>query len=437
MKTYLRLLGLLLPALVLTSCLEETCDAQLTFIGYEPVVVSEVEFRVDIAATDPLAEVCEPSGFYIYDQYLMVVDRNKGLHIIDNSEPTAPNPVSFLPVGGAVGLAVRNNILYINNYTDLLAFDLSSPRAPQMISRTEDVFQPYGIFTNDLGNQGLIVDYIETEQVRFIDCTDPRGRSNVFWDGDIAFVNRASNDFAIATSESSSGNNTGGGEQVGIGGSLARFTIANGTLYAVDESQLKTFGLANPSEPDFQGNVQLDWGVETIFPSGDELYIGTNTGMHIMNIDDPLNPILLATMEHVRACDPVVVNDGLAYVTLRGGTFCGGFTNQLEIVDVSNPSNPERLETYPMQGPVGLSVSDSKLFVCEPDYSFKVYDLQENGMLGELLTTDDELMHGRDVIGLPWLDQLIVIGTEGVEQLAYDERGNLSKLSKIEICTDL
>jgi len=444
MKTLQRIFPLLLLAVLLSSCLEERCESQLTYVAYEPVVVSPVDYRTDIEAEGPRGQICQPSGFYVYGQYLMVTDRNIGLHILDNSDPTSPRPLSFLPVAGAAGLAVRNDILYLNNYTDLVAFSLADPVNPTMLSRTEDVFEIYSVFTNELTVTGIVVDYVETEATRFVDCTNPNFGNDWFFVDNVFFGRPGlrgdlviSAAFDASGGNESSGNFGNGGEQVGIGGSLARFTIANGTLYAVDENQLKTFDLGNPAEPAFQGNIELDWGVETIFPSGDELYIGTNSGMHIYGIDDPLNPVRLSSMEHVRACDPVVVSGGLAYVTLRGGTFCGGFSNQLEIVDVRNPSSPQRLEIYPMEGPAGLSVADGKLFVCNPELSFRVYDLDDDGMLGEQLTVDRELRNAMDVIALPWLDQLITIGSDGVNQLSYAANGTLTGLSHIDICPDI
>ncbi|MEM9837117.1 MAG: hypothetical protein AAF828_11480, partial [Bacteroidota bacterium] len=323
-----------------------------------------------------------------------------------------------------------NDILYINNHVDLLSFTLTNPNAPVMVGRTEDVFEPFGIFTNDLGYEEMIVDYVPTDEVQFIDCTDPRINRNIFWDDGLIFAA----EFDAATSNQSNRNQGSGNEQVGIGGSLARFTITNGTLYAVDESRLKTFNLNNPTLPEFMGNVNLGWGVETIFPHGNEIYIGTNTGMHIYDASEPLSPRRLGSIEHVRSCDPVVVNGDRAYVTLRGGTFCGGFSNQLEVIDVSNPSNPERMQIYPMDGPAGLSVADNKLFIAQPGHDFKIYQLEGNGLRGEELNSLPELKNAIDVIGLPWLDRIITLGSDGVQQFDYSNDGQLERLSLLDVC---
>jgi hypothetical protein len=417
-----------------TSCLQEECDSRVEYIAYEPVLVNADDFRTTIVATDA-RNLCTPSGFYVYGDYLLVVEAKEGLHVFDNSDPTNPRAISFVPVMGAAGLAVRNDILYINNYVDLVSFDISSPTAPVMVGRTEDVFEPYSIFTNDLGYEEMVVDYRETNAVQYLDCTDPRNGRTSFWQDDALFINVA--ETSTFSNDLGSGNNAGGNEQVGIGGSLARFTITNSTLYAVDESRLKAFDLSNASQPVFQGNVQLEWGVETIFPSGNELYIGTNRGMHIYDASDPLNPSHLSSIQHIESCDPVVVSGDRAYVTLRGGSFCGGFDNQLEIYDVRNPSNPNLMLTYPMDGPAGLTVADNKLFICQPGHNLKIYALLENGLRGEELNSVEELNRSMDVIGLDWLNRLIIRSENGIQQMTYNERGQLNLLSELDICAEL
>ncbi len=434
MKPLFRFFSLALVALSLTACLEEKCDVKLEYIAYEPVWVDADVFRAAPIVALPGKDVCHPAGFFVYGDYLLILDRGEGLHILDNSNPATPTPVSFLPISGAAGLAASNNMLYVNHYVDLLSFDISNPERPVLMGRTEDVFEPYSVLTNSIGHQMMVVEYRETDAVEYVDCA--QNRPNRFFRNDMMFVSTA--EMALINTAGAANNvanfNRGAAPAVAIGGSLARFTINNGTLYAVDESKLKTFDLSNPQQPEFVGNVQLSWNVETIFPNGTELYIGTNSGMHIMSVADPLNPVRLASLEHVQACDPVVVEGDRAYVTLRGGGFCGGANNQLEIVDVSNPSRPNRLQIYPMSSPSGLSVGNNKLFLCEPGFRFKVYELDNNGMLGNLLSSDAQLAMANDVIGLHWLNRLVTIGEDGINQVRYENNGALSHLSHIDIC---
>src|SRR5690606_15098541 len=147
-------------------------------------------------------------------------------------------------------------------------------------------------------------------------------------------------------------------------------------------------------------NVNLDWGVETIFPYRDKLFIGTNSGMHILDNSEPANPQLLSSFTHARACDPVVVHENIAYVTLRSGTICGGSVNRLELVDVSNARSPFLIKTYDMQSPAGLSINFPTLYVCESEHGLKVFDVTDKYKVDEHLIAHEKGMEAYDVIYL-------------------------------------
>ena len=124
---------------------------------------------------------------------------------------------------------------------------------------------------------------------------------------------------------------------------MARFTIRDDYLYTVDSYDLKTFDIKDRLNPKITSEVNLGWGIETIFPYGENLFIGAQSGMHIYGLENKEEPNYISSYEHVTSCDPVVVQDSYAYVTLRGGSECMGFNNQLDIVDISNLNKPQAI----------------------------------------------------------------------------------------------
>ena len=436
MKNIFTLTMLALVAIGLSSCLEESCEENRLVQGFAPITVTADSWRSSSFFCGVPQPVCEGTSFYVYEQYLFMMEGTQGLHIFDNSDSNNPVPVTFMEAPGGQGLSVRNNILYMNQYTDLVAFDLSDPTKPALVGRTEDVFEPYSVFAQVLPNDEFVVDWEPTNERRVIDCSSENFSRDVFWDRGIAFT---SNEDALSfdSNRSSTVSTPSGGapETVGTGGSLARFTIANSTLYAVDNNSLKAFDLSNPNQPEYKINIDLGWGIETIFPAGDELYIGSTTGMHIFSIADPLHPERLSTFEHVLSCDPVVVSGDLAYVTLWGGRNCGSVGDQLEIIDVSDPRNPTSLQVTPMSSSHGLGVAEGKLFLCSQWEGFKVFDLDDNGLLGEQLDHVTGI-NARDVIVLPQDNDLIVLGyfQDGIQQFDYDDNGKLTETSRISVC---
>ena len=130
------------------------------------------------------------------------------------------------------------------------------------------------------------------------------------------------------------------------------------------------------------------------------------------------------------SCDPVVVQGDYAFVTLRGGTECQGFSNQLDIIDISDLVRPELFKTYSMINPHGLGVDDNCLFITEGEYGLKMFDISN-------LENIELIKHFEDISSIdviPFMDVLMVIGSDGFHQYNYDcELGEIEYISTIPI----
>jgi hypothetical protein len=212
----------------------------------------------------------------------------------------------------------------------------------------------------------------------------------------------------------------------GKGGSTARFTIAHGHLYTVSNQKLKVFSLDDATDPQISDSVDLGFGIETIFPYEDHLFIGTQTGMKIVDISRAGYPDLISEYNHIFSCDPVVVEGNYAYVTLNSlNSWCGRNANQLEIIDISDLYAPRLIKRYPMEGPLGLGIDGDLLFVC--DNGLKVYDVTNKQGIKLLYKYQ---IKANDVI--PNGNILLVIGNDGLYQYSYNA-GDISLLSKIPV----
>lgn len=234
-------------------------------------------------------------------------------------------------------------------------------------------------------------------------------------------------------SSMASGHSDAGGK----GGSMARFTISGNHLYTVDTHSLKLFELTDAQHPKYlNGKDQaMDSGVETIFTLDTLLFIGAQDGMYIYDIKRPEFPNLLSKTLHVRSCDPVVASGNYAYVTLNTeDTWCGSFTNMLDIYDISNPQNPNLKKSLPLSFPKGLGVDGNKLFVCERTAGIKMFDISDpinpvwTGDLAHI--PEMQNLNTYDVIPLNGI--LLVSATGGFYQLDYTGE-DLKFLSKIEV----
>ncbi|MCA5003939.1 hypothetical protein IPZ78_02095 [Sphingobacterium sp. WQ 366] len=350
---------------------------------------------------------------YIFKDFLFINEPMKGIHIFNNSNPSTPIAVAFLNIPGNVDMAVKDNVLYADSYVDLLTFDLSTPTNPKLLNRIEEVFKnvyQYNYETKSLND--VIVRYVDTVVNR-------------------EYFHKYNPYVSIKTEMVYYNNSNSSGGSYGQGGSMARFTLANEYLYAVDNASLNLFDVSNTSKPSFTKNIKLGWGIETIFPYKNNLFIGSNAGMYIYNIDNAAQPKELSRYEHVRACDPVVVNDDYAFVTLRTGAICAGVVNVLEVVDIKDLTKPKLVKTFQMQNPHGLGLANDVLYICEGKFGFKSFDAKDVNKVGDVQLEHLAQLNSTDVI--PGPKSLIVIGENGVCQYDYSNKAKLKLLSCISV----
>lgn len=401
-KNLLNLLLLTVTILTFSHC-KKSPSAKYEMIQI-PKVISVADMRL-LPVGITKAQAAKKTGkIYIYNDYLFINEPNKGIHIYNNTNPSNPVNISFLQIPGNIDLAVHNNILYADSYIDLLAFDISSINNIRLVKRSPEVFKQF------------LVQYAAGPKVLTYKDTLVNVNTATKNKADAVFISVSAN-----SSYSSSGQ----------GGSMARFTLLNDYLYTVGINDLSLFNVQAAANPTFVKSIKLDWGVETIFPYEQKLFIGTNTGMHIFSAADPANPVKLSTYAHVFACDPVVVQGKYAYVTLRAGTFCRQATNQLEVLDIEDPTKLKQVAFFPMQNPHGLSVSGNNLFLCEGDFGLKSFNITDKNAIGKNLLQHLKNIKSYDVIAGP--KSLIVTGDDGVYQFNYQNRAALNLLSKIKI----
>jgi hypothetical protein len=167
----------------------------------------------------------------------------------------------------------------------------------------------------------------------------------------------------------------------GAGGSTAKFTIAGNYLYVVDHESVKSFDISNPAGPVYKDRTTIGLNIETIFPYGDKLFIGSSSSMYIYSLNNPAKPERLSKADYsIRmACDPVVAKDSTAYATLRSQNTgpCGGAgISALLVFNIKNPNLPIEIKRIFLNSPQGLGVKDSALYVCEREGGLKIFNVK-------------------------------------------------------------
>lgn len=410
---------LLLVSMLLEGC-TDTCETKNVRAYYEPIYTSLEDLRSSVGSEEP-RNLKKLGKLYLKDNYIYINEPGEGLHVINNQNPSNPINVAFINIPGNFSLSAKGNFLYVDSYVDLVVLDISNPESITEVNRLNEIFSDYNSYGFYVDSElGVVTDWklVENVEVYESDCDQifPNYRWGMYADG-ITFASSANLSTSVPTTSA------------GIGGSMATFTIYDNYLYTIDQSDLTIINISNLTTPLVHSKEYIGWGIETLFPYMDKLFIGANNGMYIYDNSNPADPELLTLYQHMTSCDPVVVQGDYAYVTLRSGNTCSGFSNQLEVININDLTNPQLEEVYPMYNPHGLGIDGDALFICDGQAGLKIYDASDIHAIGDNIKAQYANINALDVI--PYNDVLMMIGEDGLFQYDYTDLENIVLLSEI------
>ncbi len=406
---------LVLPlAFFLQGCLKDTC--RNTYKIYMPIIKTLSEVRAEMVSSAP-REIENAGKIYVYGQYIFMNEPQKGIHVINNSNPASPQNIGFINIPGNVDLAVKGSFLYADSYSDIVVFDISNPVNVMPVKFMDNILKNNGYFWGnhtDPDSVKIIAGYSERDTT--VDCETYNRWSNCV---NCFYFDATGNQFSIASAASAAPG--------GRGGSMARFALTNNFLYGVSHTTLHSIDISNPLQPVETNNKNIGWGIETIYPFQDKLFIGSTTGMFIFGTSNPSDPNLLGQFSHARSCDPVVTDGQFAYVTLRSGNACQGFINQMDVVDVTNLSNPSLVKTYEFTNPHGLDKDGNNIFICDGAAGLRILDATDVHNI-----TPIKNITGLDTYDIIALNGIaIVVAKDGLYQFDYSNINDVKQISKI------
>jgi len=423
MKTIRTIFPLFILFFGINSCMDQYAEV---FTANSPVYMSYDELRAAVKTTSA-NDLVNPGKIYFKDGYIFINEEMKGIHIIDNRNPRSPQNLRFIEIPGNVDIAIKNNILYADSYIDLVAIDVSDIANPKEVNRIQDVF-PY--MTPKPANEDYRLASVDKEKGVVIDWEVKKVRQEIeYYYYPNYFPYRAE---MAMDANFSGGVSPAAGNSFGIGGSMARFGLYDDYLYAVDNSTLYMFDVKTPEKPVDIGKQNVGWAIETMFITDSHMFFGTQSGMQIFSLKVPTALQYVGAFRHVTSCDPVVISDGYAYITLRGGNACGSNTNRLDVVQLSdNYKTSTLVASYPLTGPYGLGIDDQTLFICDGDAGLKVYDVEDKLNIDDHQIARFPGIKTYDVI--PFGGYLFMIGDDGFYQYDYSNLQNIEQVSFIPI----
>ena len=386
-----------------------------------PVIKSKSEIRnsIQVKAAQPTNS---DGKIYVYNDLLFYIAQNSGIHIFNNQNPENPQNIIFIQLEGVHDISVKNDILYADNFIDLVVFDISNVSDIQLVNVEEDMLLYYATFPEDsMYYQSNIYTSNEDEFVAeyttiFMERTEVENNPEMFW-----------NSFSIFESDVLA---LDAGINIGIGGSYAKFQIYDNALYTLDDYKLNTFNIADYNSISKVSETWLGgWfggELETTFILKEYMFIGATNGMHIVGLQDEFNPVYASSFTHSTGCDPVVVEGNTAYITVRGGNTCGAIEDQVNIIDVTDINTPIEYSTYFLSSPYGLGIKNHILYVCN-DSGINVFDAQNPN---EIVLQNTIETTSKDVI--PLSSHLIAVGENVIHQYNYTDNFGLELISTLQ-----
>ena len=378
-------------------------------------------------------DLVHPGKICFKDQYLLIVEYREGIHVIDVSDPSNPRNAVFIEVPGCVDIAVKDRFLYADSYVDLVTIDLSDINRPKEKNRLKDVF-PYMIPVAE--NENLPYASVEQEKGVVISWEAKREKRELeqrYYPSYPTYYGYSNLASSYSMDVSTTGTGSGSTASFGKSGSMARFGLYDKYLYVVDNYMLYMINVENADTPIKAGTQSVGGNIETLFVYDRHLFFGTTSGMLVYSLEIPSNPTSVGTYWHITSCDPVVIQDGYAYITLRSGTGCNNTTvNRLDVIKCSDDYKQfDLLNSYVLSEPYGLGIDNNLLFICDGKAGLKVYDAIDKHQIRLLKTFAS--IQTYDVI--PADGYLFMSGNDGFYLYDYSDISNIRPVGHIPVVT--
>lgn len=281
--------------------------------------------------------------------------------------PTAIAPMMLLPPSR---IALVDGVIYAplpseDKSGGLWVVDVSDPTAPEQIALVETELPPISVVAS--GDLAAVATMSFSGPLLVFDISDP---SNVTQVSEVEYS---------------------------VGTIPAIMELANSYVYIVDSGGVSIFDLSTPEaakkvavyeNPNWEGPPTIEGTAspgetgmigkrESVAPPGaftdivvmgDHLYIGTaDHGLQVIDVSDPANPEKVGQLELDGAAWLVAASDDQVYVVEANWPEDQPLSFAVQVVDASDPANLEIAETIDVAGvtfpPQSMIVSDDALYL--------------------------------------------------------------------------
>lgn len=407
--------------MILSSCVKDGGTADVTY-SKATAVYGDLEDSRNTALNAPASEIVNPGKIYIGEDFILIGEEGKGVHVIDNSNSSSPVITNFINIPGNKEFYVEGNTLYAESIYDFMKIDISNTGSAQLLSRANDV-----IAAPSYNDNGEALLYFEFEKVtESLKLNSPEYSNAITYNS--VHYNYLENVIPNSAVPSSFAGTTG------QSGTVNRIAVDGDNFYVITKNDLKVFEQTG-SDINMVSDTRIAFGtnLETIFAHNDHIFLGTSNSMEIYDVSSPTQPRQLDRFDHATSCDPVYPKGDVAYVTLRTGDdrMCPGDVNALIALNIEDYTSITQTSEIQMYSPFGMTSKDDVLYVGEGANGLKMFDIT-NAESPSLIKFDQGI-EAYDIIAHPNNDgQILIAGPNGLSQYLIDEEYHFQLESMIQ-----
>jgi hypothetical protein len=116
--------------------------------GYTPYFMERADLERSVGYLATEREMKDPGKLWVSgdNNTIYVVERYKGVHIVNNSNPAKPQQAGFITAPGCIDIAIKGDVIYLDNAVDLVAFSLTShTELERLVNFFPEPLSPNGI----------------------------------------------------------------------------------------------------------------------------------------------------------------------------------------------------------------------------------------------------------------------------------------------------
>ncbi len=301
-----------------------------------------------VAAYKPAVPEAIVRRVAVLDHYAYTAALKGGLLVLDISDPTHPQAVGWYSNGEVVtGVALTGSLAVLStDQPGFLTVDISDKTHPQVLGR-----------------------YVT-----------PSGGTAVAVSGSVAFVAEGQAgveaiDFSIPSIPRHVG-------QYDTEGQANAVHVSGGLVYVADGTKgLQILDFSDRSRPRKVGEFWRPYDTQDVAVEGHYAYVAMGTGgLHVLDITNPAIPILIQTKGLHQQVAGVAVSG--QYVFLADKT--------LEVLDVSDPANPQVAWSVPTGFAKALAMVGNFVYIADQKSGVQVLDISDLGhpeFVGQAITS--------------------------------------------------